>query len=141
MTSQSSQHQTYLTKRLIKESPCIHHTLFNTFNPVSAATQGGIGALSNVHNPSGLPPAVPLLVSLTTQDCHFLHSFLLLCTSPRWPSGMVCATTAADRGTEPQFLRSSYTSDLHIGTLMTRLPGAWRYSVSARTGWPEVSIL
>ena len=35
------------------------------------------------------------------------------------------------------FSGSSHTSDLKFGTL----PGAWRYGVSAGTGWPGVSIL
>ena len=33
------------------------------------------------------------------------------------------------------------TSDLKLGTPAATLPGAWRYSVSAGTGWPGVSIL
>ena len=36
---------------------------------------------------------------------------------------------------------SSYTSDSKIGSPMANLPGAWRYRVSAGTGWPGVSIL
>ena len=39
------------------------------------------------------------------------------------------------------FLGSSHTSDLKIGTPVATLPGTWRYRVSARTGWPGVSIL
>ena len=39
------------------------------------------------------------------------------------------------------FSRSSHTSDLNIGTPVATLPGAWRYRVSAGTGWPGVSIL
>ena len=39
------------------------------------------------------------------------------------------------------FLGSSHTSDLKIGTPVATLPGAWRYRVSAGTGWPGVSIL
>ena len=35
----------------------------------------------------------------------------------------------------------SHTSDLKIGTPVATLPGAWRYRVSAGTGWPGVSIL
>ena len=35
----------------------------------------------------------------------------------------------------------SHTSDLKIGTPMATMPGAWRYRVSAGTGWPGVSIL
>ena len=36
---------------------------------------------------------------------------------------------------------SSHTSDLKIGTPVAILPGAWRYRVSAGTGWPGVTIL
>ena len=36
---------------------------------------------------------------------------------------------------------SSHASDLKIGTPVATLPGAWRYSVSAGTGRPGVSIL
>ena len=39
------------------------------------------------------------------------------------------------------FSGSSHTSDLNIGTPVSTLPGAWRYRVSAGTGWPGVSIL
>ena len=39
------------------------------------------------------------------------------------------------------FPGSSHTSDLKIGTPVATLPGAWRYRVSAGTGWPDVSIL
>ena len=39
------------------------------------------------------------------------------------------------------FCGSSHTSDLKIGTPLANLPGAWRYRVSAGTGWPSVSIL
>ena len=35
----------------------------------------------------------------------------------------------------------SHTSDSKIGTPVATLPGAWRYRVSAGTGWPGVSIL
>ena len=35
----------------------------------------------------------------------------------------------------------SHTSDLQIGTPVATLPDAWRYRVSAGTGWPGVSIL
>ena len=35
----------------------------------------------------------------------------------------------------------SYYSDLKIGTPVATLLGAWRYRVSAGTGWPGVSIL
>ena len=39
------------------------------------------------------------------------------------------------------FSGSSHTSDLEIGTPVATLPGAWRYRVSAGTGWTGVSIL
>ena len=39
------------------------------------------------------------------------------------------------------FLGSSHTSDLNIGTPVATLPGAWRYRVSTGTGRPGVSIL
>ena len=56
------------------------------------------------------------------------------------------ASKAEDPGFDSRFRRgdfsgSSHTSDVKIGTPVTTLPGAWRYRVSARTGWPGVSIL
>ena len=39
------------------------------------------------------------------------------------------------------FSRSSHACDLKIGTQVATLLGAWRYRVSAGTGWPGVSIL
>ena len=39
------------------------------------------------------------------------------------------------------FPGSSHTSDFKIGTPVATLLGAWRYRVSAGTGWPGVSIL
>ena len=39
------------------------------------------------------------------------------------------------------FFGSSHISDLKIGTPVATLPGAWHFRVSARTGWPGVSIL
>ena len=39
------------------------------------------------------------------------------------------------------FPGSSHTSDLKIGAPVATLQGAWRYRVSAGTGWPGVSIL
>ena len=57
--------------------------------------------------------------------------------------------TSASRTEDPRFesrLRwdfsgSSHTSDLKIGTPVATMPGAWRYRISAGTGWPSVSIL
>ena len=56
---------------------------------------------------------------------------------------------SASRAADPRFdsrLRldisgSSQASDLKSGTPVATLPGAWRYRVSAGTGWPGVSIL
>ena len=56
---------------------------------------------------------------------------------------------SASRAEDPQyksrlrrdFFGSSHTSDLKIGTPVATLPGAWRYSVSAGTGWLNVSML
>ena len=49
------------------------------------------------------------------------------------------------RGSNPACARTfpglSHTSDLKIGTPVATLPYAWRYRVSAGTGWPGVSIL
>ena len=39
------------------------------------------------------------------------------------------------------FSESSHTGDSKIGTPVATLPGAWRYRVSAGTGWPGVGIL
>ena len=39
------------------------------------------------------------------------------------------------------FSGSSHSSDSKIGTPVSTLPNAWRYRVSAETGWPGVSIL
>ena len=55
------------------------------------------------------------------------------------------ASRAKDPGFESRlrwdFTGSSQTSDFKIGTPVATLPGAWRYRVSAGTGWPGVSIL
>ena len=55
------------------------------------------------------------------------------------------ASRAAHLGFDSRLRRdfsgSSDTSDLKIGTPVSTLPGAWRYRVSAGTGWPGVSIL
>ena len=52
---------------------------------------------------------------------------------------------AGDPGFESRLRRdfsgSSHTSDLKIGTPVATLPGAWRYRLSAGTGWPGVSLL
>ena len=56
------------------------------------------------------------------------------------------ASRAADQGSVPAFSVRifsgwSHPRDLQIGTPVATLPGAWRYRVSAGTGWPGVSVL
>ena len=55
------------------------------------------------------------------------------------------ASRAADPGFVSRLRRdfpvSSHTSDFKIGTPVTTPTGAWRYRVSAGTGFPGVSIL
>ena len=55
------------------------------------------------------------------------------------------ASRAEDPGFESRlrldFPGSSLTSDFKIGTPVATLPAAWRYRVSAGTGWPGFSIL
>ena len=55
------------------------------------------------------------------------------------------ASRAEDPGFKSRLRRdfpgSSHTRDLNIGTPLAALSGAWRYRVSAGTGWPRVSIL
>ena len=53
----------------------------------------------------------------------------------------VFASTAEDPGFDSRVYRgdfsgSSHTSDLKFGTPVATLPGAWRYRVSAGSGWP-----
>ena len=64
---------------------------------------------------------------------------------PRWPSGKAPASRAEDPGFESRLRRDFFGvesySDSNIGTPVATLPGAWRYRVSAGTGWPGVSIL
>ena len=55
------------------------------------------------------------------------------------------ASRAEDPGFESRLLREFFGVEsyqwLKIGTPVATLPGAWRYRVSAWTGWPGVSIL
>ena len=44
-------------------------------------------------------------------------------------------------GFEPRFPRPSHTKDLHVGTVVSTLPHAWRRGFSAWTGWPSVNVL
>ena len=57
------------------------------------------------------------------------------------PVGLVVKASPSRAEGPGIFPGSSHTSDLKIGTPVTALPGAWRYSVSAGAGWPGVSIL
>ena len=54
--------------------------------------------------------------------------------------GLVVKTQGWNSACAGIFSGSSHTSDLKIGTPVATLPGAWRYSVSAGSGWPGVSI-
>ena len=64
---------------------------------------------------------------------------------PSWPSGKVSASRVENPRfkscSHRDFLGSSHTSDLKIGTPVATLPGAWHCRVSAGTGRPGVSIL
>ena len=82
-------------------------------------------------------------------DCFFFFFFFRdLLKPPRSDRivGLVVkasAPRAADTGFEARlrfgdFSGSSHTSDLKIGAPLATLPGAWRYRVSAETGWPGV---
>ena len=67
-------------------------------------------------------------------------------TPLRWPSGEGTGLESGRSGVRVQlvlwyFPRWGHTSDLKIGTPVASLPGAWRYRVSAGTGWPGVNIL
>ena len=55
---------------------------------------------------------------------------------PKYP-----VTPGSNPACDRIFSGSSHTSDLKIGTPAATLPGAWRYRISAGTGWPGVSIL
>ena len=91
----------------------------------------------------------------TTVDftTNFLHSsqfsaFHSMLFHPDRLVGLVVkasASRAEEPGSNPVcagiFSGTNHTSDLKIGTPVATLPGAWRYRVSAGTGWPGVSIL
>ena len=94
---------------------------------------------------------------------HTLRHQAVLCYDFCSPSGMVVSKSllpdglvglvikastlrAEDPGFECQlrwdfFSGSSHTSDFKTDTPVATLPVAWRYRVSAGTGWPGVSIL
>ena len=87
--------------------------------------------------------------SLTSEMFTLLHLFrndlpIPLCPLHRLV-GLVVPQEHKIPGSNPvcagNFSGSSHTSDLKIGTPVATLPGAWRYSISAGTGRPGVSIL
>ena len=53
---------------------------------------------------------------------------------------LLLLTTGFESRLRRDFPGSSHTSDLKIGTPVATLPGAWRYRVSAGTGWFGVSM-
>ena len=55
--------------------------------------------------------------------------------------GVTCQPQDRETGIALCFPLSSCTIDLEVGTLVATLPCAWHYRVSARAGWPIVSIL
>ena len=65
------------------------------------------------------------------------------------PVGLVVkasASRAIDPGFRSRLCRRDFsgwsnTCDLETGIPVANLPGAWRYRVSAGTGWPGASIL
>ena len=67
--------------------------------------------------------------------CYFYHLVGLVVKAS--------AARAEDPGFESRLLRdfSGVESYLKTGIPVATLPGAWRYRVSAWTGWPGVSIL
>ena len=71
-----------------------------------------------------------------------LTRYAILATYPVFP---LLNSGVEDPGFESSlrrdFFGSSHTSDVKIGTPVVTLLGAWRYRVSAGTGWPGVSIL
>ena len=70
---------------------------------------------------------------------------LLLTQTPLCLVVKASASRVEGPGFESRLLRdfsgSSHSSGLKIGTPVAILPDAWRYRVSAGTGWPTVSIL
>ena len=88
----------------------------------------------------------------------FLVNVRFTCTLYHWFSPLpdhlfgLVVKASTSRAEDPGFesrLRQDFsgvesyhvTSDLKIGTPVATLPDAWRYRVSARAGWPGVSIL
>ena len=59
---------------------------------------------------------------------------------PPWPAGQEPHTWGLIPAYTWTFSELSHFSDKNL-TLLATLSGAWRYRVSAGTGWPSVSIL
>ena len=59
----------------------------------------------------------------------------------RYVSDYLPRPRTGDVGAAPHFPLLTYTSDLKNGNVEATLPGAQPYRLSARTGWPSVSIL
>ena len=89
-------------------------------------------------------------IPLSADPFFFCVPLLDLWGSPFWDRfvglvGKASALRVEDPGFKSclprDFLGSSHTSELKIGTPVATLPGAWHYWVSAETGQPGVSIL
>ena len=113
---------------------CIHmHTDMYTQELWTFCVESGRTLLGNLHTHTH--------THTLTCICAYIH------THDRLAGLVVKASTS--RVEDPGFasrLRwdfsgSSHTSDFKTGTPVATLPGAWRYRVSAGTGWPGVSIL
>ena len=66
--------------------------------------------------------------------------------APGWPGCKPVLPESGRPGFVPRFPRgtffgASHTSDFQVSTPVATLPGAWRYRVSAGTGWPWGGIL
>ena len=86
-----------------------------------------------------LPPSPPsLLHNLPTRLLTVNDSICSDPRRPRWLLGKPSATTAGDRG--PQAGRVTWSCDFRTVIAASFSPGALCYGVSARTGWPGVSI-
>ena len=60
-----------------------------------------------------------------------------------WPGGKAPVSRKSDPGIESRFPRSSHACDLNknTGPIAAILPGAWCYTVSAKTGGPGTGIM
>ena len=127
-------------------------SLISNFNPSVAACTWVYGDLPPLRHficcldfkqPSHNKHHTSLIYYSTIWKYHVFHTKTVsLAQWLRHPSSSRAADPRFDSGLRRgNFSRSSHTSDLKIGTPVASLPGAWRYRVSAGTGWPGVSIL